>query len=153
MLKECRTCKKVKDIDVFPTAKNNKDGHRNECKSCYAAYYREYYKKDPERYKQKSRNQKNHRRHGISDDQYEALLAQHDGKCHLCLKNKATVIDHDHSCCNHRSCGKCVRGVLCSSCNTAIGMLKEDPEVIDRIKEYIIRRIGEQASRHSSKVQ
>lgn len=153
MLKHCRVCNKEKDINNFPVAKRNKDGHRNECKSCYAAYYREYYRKDPERYKEKSRNTKSYKRHRISEDQYEELMALHGGLCHLCLLNKATVVDHDHSCCEQRSCGKCVRGLLCNSCNTAIGMLKENIETIRRIEEYVIRRIGEQASRHSSKVQ
>lgn len=153
MLKVCRVCNKEKDLTDFPLGKRNRDGHRNECKSCYAAYYREYYKKDPERYKEKSRNQKSYKRHGITEDQYNQLISLHNGMCHLCLSRPATVIDHDHNCCNHRSCGKCVRGVLCTSCNTAIGMLKENLETIHRIEEYVSRRIGEQASRHSSKVQ
>ncbi len=154
MLKKCRLCKINKNINEFPLAKRNKDGHRGECKKCNAAYYREYYKKYPERYKEKSRRQKSYRRHKINDEQYEYLISKYNGLCHLCLNNKATMVDHDHSCCpTSRSCGKCVRGVLCSSCNTAIGMLKENLEVVDRIKEYVVRRIGEQASRHSSKVQ
>jgi hypothetical protein len=35
-------------------------------------------------------------------------------------------IDHDHSCCNRgaRSCGKCIRGMLCTSCNTGLGQVE-----------------------------
>lgn len=154
MLKICRVCGKEKNIDLFAKGKKNKDGYRNECKECSAAYYRDYYKKYPDRYKEKSKNQKHHKRHGLSDDQYDFLINLHGGMCHLCLTKEASRIDHDHSCCNkNRSCGKCVRGVLCNSCNTAIGLLKEDAQTINRIEEYISRRIGEQASRHSSKVQ
>ena len=36
-------------------------------------------------------------------------------------------IDHDHSCCSFRgSCGRCVRGALCSFHNTYLGYLERD---------------------------
>jgi hypothetical protein len=52
-----------------------------------------------------------------------------DLDCELCgrrLSRKSNVarpcIDHDHTCCpGERSCGKCIRGVLCMQCNTNIG--------------------------------
>lgn len=32
------------------------------------------------------------------------------------------AIDHDHKCCpGHRSCGSCVRGIVCRSCNLLYG--------------------------------
>jgi hypothetical protein len=34
------------------------------------------------------------------------------------------VIDHDHTCCGRRSCGACIRGVLCQRCNTMIGYVE-----------------------------
>jgi hypothetical protein len=41
----------------------------------------------------------------------------------------ARVIDHDHACCpGSYACGDCVRGVLCSHCNVAIGMFGESPQ-------------------------
>jgi hypothetical protein len=68
--------------------------------------------------------------------------------CAICLcditgrtaKDKdAANIDHDHSCCPQgRSCGECVRGLLCLSCNMAIGYLKESAETIERALSYVL---------------
>lgn len=53
-------------------------------------------------------------------------------------------MDHDHACCPYgslkgrvASCGKCVRGWLCRSCNTSLGMLQENPQIIRGLLEYL----------------
>ncbi len=53
-------------------------------------------------------------------------------------------VDHDHKCCpGKRSCGKCVRGVVCNRCNTAMGLyennkLRNDYPNRDKIIEYLV---------------
>lgn len=50
------------------------------------------------------------------------------------------VVDHDHSCCpSKRSCGECVRGFLCVRCNTAAGMVLDDPRIAQGLSEYLAR--------------
>lgn len=54
-------------------------------------------------------------------------------------------VDHDHRCCplgvfgkgHKKSCGECIRGWLCSSCNTSLGMLQENPRRIQGLLEYL----------------
>ena len=49
-----------------------------------------------------------------------------DLRCEFCerrlhRKGQGPQIDHDHRCCpGSESCGKCIRGILCSSCNTGL---------------------------------
>lgn len=69
------------------------------------------------------------------------------GMCYSpgCNRTERLSIDHDHSCCPSSfetrgrkvSCGGCVRGLLCSTCNTALGLLQESPERIRGLLSYL----------------
>jgi len=80
---------------------------------------------------------------GLTLTQYYLMLIDQSSCCKICGAHKnnvfyGLVVDHDHSCCPKRqSCGKCVRGLLCSNCNTGIGILKENPEVLRKAAKYI----------------
>lgn len=86
--------------------------------------------------------------YGISQKDYDNLLDKQNGVCAICKKaetkrTKGTLcrlsVDHDHSCCSGRkSCGKCVAGLLCSKCNRILGLLKDNPETIKNLLEYVI---------------
>lgn len=62
-------------------------------------------------------------------DDYEAVLKSQGGHCALCPAEssgkKRLCWDHDHACCpGLKSCGECVRGLLCIACNKMIGHLE-----------------------------
>lgn len=70
--------------------------------------------------------------YGLASESLWELLELRNGCCHLCGSKLHTFhIDHDHSCCpaglgtylksQPKGCGKCVRGVLCPSCNARLG--------------------------------
>jgi hypothetical protein len=53
----------------------------------------------------------------------------------------ALVVDHDHECCPGKtSCGKCVRGLLCHHCNTALGYARNNPTILRALADYLERQ-------------
>lgn len=66
-------------------------------------------------------------RYGISSLEWEEMFNRQGRKCLICHRTEKQVThwhtDHDHSCCSGRTktCGKCVRGILCRGCNTKLG--------------------------------
>lgn len=58
-------------------------------------------------------------------------------ECRICRSTANLVVDHDHRCCRYglaKTCGNCARGILCSSCNKAVGFFKDD---VSRLKAAI----------------
>jgi len=75
------------------------------------------------------------RTYGITLNDYEKMLKEQGDGCKICGKTeeqegRRLAIDHCHS------SGE-VRGILCSNCNQAIGLLNDDVEVIEKAAEYI----------------
>ena len=75
------------------------------------------------------------KRYGLTLEQLEEMYKKQKGKCLGCKKpfptNRAPAIDHNKKCCpGKKSCGKCVRGLLCNSCNTGLGHAREDIKIL-----------------------
>jgi hypothetical protein len=63
------------------------------------------------------------------------MMARQEGRCAICGNlpgKKGLVMDHDHN------TGR-ARELLCSNCNTALGLLREDPARFDAVKAYIVK--------------
>jgi hypothetical protein len=69
-------------------------------------------------------------RYGLTQQQFDWLLEAQRYACAMggepFTESTQIFVDHDHSCCpgERQSCGKCVRGLLCLSCNTALGQIE-----------------------------
>jgi hypothetical protein len=67
------------------------------------------------------------------------LVRLHEDRwCYGCSQRVDRIqIDHDHGCCNFNgSCGKCIRGTLCASCNTLLGRSRDKPSQAN-LQEYL----------------
>ncbi len=76
--------------------------------------------------------------YNITPDQWFFMLEKQGGVCGICGKppqenQRRFAVDHDHNCCpGFGSCGKCIRGLLCSYCNTKIEFAVDNIEAIER---------------------
>ena len=75
------------------------------------------------------------RRYGIDLQDYQRILESQNGKCEICngglVRNRKRFdIDHCHT------TGK-VRGLLCSNCNRAIGLLRDNVRIAEKMVEYL----------------
>jgi len=76
--------------------------------------------------------------YGLAPGDWEKLFVAQGGKCWICRRYKAKAVDHDHSCCSGKtSCGRCVRGLLCGTCNGILGRWRDAIEVLLRAVEYL----------------
>lgn len=80
--------------------------------------------------------------YGIDREFYDALLEVQGGACAICQRargiSKNLSVDHDHACCDApTSCGQCVRGLLCTSCNKMLGHMRDSREAFLRAVNYL----------------
>lgn len=84
--------------------------------------------------------------YNIDLNTYNSMLKKQNFSCAICEK-KAKLhksgkyhilnIDHDHNhCFGRKSCGKCIRGLLCINCNTFLGKF-ENKKIFLNALEYL----------------
>jgi len=84
----------------------------------------------------------NIKRYNLTPNEYIDMSNAQNNVCKICgnkeEQNKRLSIDHDHACCNgNYSCGKCVRGLLCSRCNKCLGILDDDKSLLQKMIDYL----------------
>ncbi len=167
-LRLCFWCEIDRPLADFYVDKTRTSGLDNVCKPCRRQKRRERwavnlngqrdkaaanYARQAESFRYQQFVQRLRRVYRISDEQYFALLAEQGGRCALCREVEVKIhhnsgavmrlaIDHDHDCCpsNRRTCGRCIRGLLCYECNLLIGKVTKRPELVKRFSDYLSRR-------------
>lgn len=92
------------------------------------------------RHKNDIRNKDLMKSYNLTVEQFELRLKQQNGKCAACGTDSPAKwnVDHDHACCSGaKSCGNCIRGILCSHCNSALGMVKDNPDTLQKLISYL----------------
>jgi hypothetical protein len=148
--KRCTKCGDTKPVDEFYKKKSRTKlgwSYSSSCAACnreFCSSYavgnrpkrnqrlREYRKKNPDKVRALDRRKSYKKNYGISLGQLEALKARFDYACWICKrKPKKLVLDHCHK------TGR-VRGILCSLCNTYLGVIGERLEAVENLKNYLI---------------
>lgn len=82
----------------------------------------------------RARRRRNHlrRRYGLTPEQKEELFVSQDKQCAICGNPSPTrwAIDHCHK------TGR-VRGILCQSCNTGVGLFADNTERLKAAIKYL----------------
>lgn len=126
-MRRCQTCKKYQDPSLYGRNVKSDDSLSPICKPCLAE--RELVKK-----------------YGITLKDYDRMLAEQKGGCRLCgitpeEQGKRLAVDHAHDCCPYRrdgrTCGKCIRGLLCEDCNLGLGKFKDNPNLLRGAADYL----------------
>ena len=139
-VRQCSRCREDKplDKDHFHKDKRRTGGFDYICKTCARDKNRDWRARNPE----KAKAQQQRRilaKYGLDEQRFRALGTV----CWICKSplsttGKSLSIDHDHSCCPAgRSCGRCVRGLLCDLCNTGIAKFEDDPKLLRWAADYL----------------
>jgi hypothetical protein len=115
--KQCHRCARWAPEAEFGRNVASRDGLMHMCRVCVVAS-----------------------QHSTTREELDALLAAQDGSCAACGDDLAEGyhVDHDHSCCAAAaSCGSCIRGLLCKSCNVGLGFFRDDVTRLLKAADYL----------------
>jgi len=163
MAKKCSKCKIFKKNIEFKKHRCHADGLSSQCKQCISEYrktpevrnrdlkaQRIWRKKNPLKEKEYCRRfrESDHGKRYIKDYQikrhyncdletYEALLKSQNFCCAICNRHESNFkkqlsIDHDHE-------TKIIRGLLCKSCNIALGEFRENISILETAISYLLK--------------
>lgn len=132
--KHCGNCLRTLSVEDFAKNSSKKDGLQDRCKKCRA----EHHQTHKHLRKQPSSRQKRHNmvryKYGLNLWEVDAMLVAQGHACAICKSpdwgRPSPCVDHCHD------TGK-VRGLLCNLCNRALGMLKENPDVLEAAANYL----------------
>ncbi len=147
-MKICPRCGLDKPAHDYARDNSRPNGRQRICRMCDNRKARAYYAANKEQKAKYNRIHKGYKKYqrlkqkyNLSDTEFDSMLIAQDGNCAICghKDSRGLSVDHDHACCPGRnSCGKCVRGLLCSRCNMGLGNLSDDIDVICKALDYLM---------------
>ena len=141
------SCGQIKDLSMFFSSNHPRgSGYRFMCKECEAAYHNNYLQTVNGKLSQKATSIKRRaihkdewreiayvRLYGITHTQKIELWEAQDKKCAICGSSIETIekahLDHDHT-------SKKIRGILCTRCNTGLGLFHDNIEYLQKAITY-----------------
>lgn len=143
-MKECSGCHQSKPTDQFYRQAAAKDGLNPQCKECINKRNRAYHELNRERmieWRRRSSLRRWAKQHlGIEAEDYNNLLIRAAGCCEVCGRPERSMSTNGHSfmlALDHDHATMQVRGMLCRPCNTALGCVQDDPNLLHKLADYL----------------
>lgn len=156
--KTCRMCSLDLPRSRFHAHKKNRDGLRGECKTCSNVFARNWRRANPDKArhnkqmaywrdknKRSVKDSKLRASYGIGLTQFEGMLSSQGDACAICGTpetrlstvggKRALCVDHCHE-------TGMVRGLVCAGCNSGLGHLRDDPDLLRRAASYIEKHLA-----------
>lgn len=147
-MKRCTKCGKCKPLTEFNIVFRRATGKRkyySSCKACFRITRSAWESRNPARKRERRRQYHLHAKFCMSEDDYNAMLAEQGGICAICGKTaeenlsrgkkgrrRALSIDHDHA-------TGATRGLLCDQCNFILGHAQDDPRILTAAIAYLAK--------------
>ena len=133
-MKCCFRCKEIKETKEFYISRKSKDGMHSYCKLCANLVSKNWLSIHPKAQVEHREKAKTKQRRGVTSSQANLLLKEQGGICDICKNpypgKSGWCLDHDHL------TGK-NRGLLCSSCNMALGLLQDSIKILKFATIYL----------------
>jgi hypothetical protein len=132
--KICGSCKKKKSLIAFSNSPNRSSGVSGWCKECEN-------KNKRTKYQNRIRNS-NLKKYGLDETGYQKLLQKQEGKCKICGIHETDAPSVGSSrrgilCVDHNHVTNKIRGLLCSKCNTGLGLFFDDVSNLEKAILYL----------------
>jgi hypothetical protein len=118
LLKTCTKCKEEKPqtVEHFPLHNKTKSGFDSWCRKCRASY--------------RNGIRRGLYREMISDELLKDIISTIK-ECVICGSEENLVVDHCHK-------TNTIRGMLCNHCNRGLGHFRDDPQLLEFAKIYLL---------------
>lgn len=132
-MRVCSNCKTPKELGDFDLV-NRESGKRSSwCKPCAREKVRAYQKTPAAKAWRLEHDLRVN--YNLSVEQYNKLFAKQKGRCAICKTTRAGRgrrfhVDHDHK-------TNVVRGLLCNSCNRALGLFQDSLVILQKATHYM----------------
>lgn len=131
-MKTCAKCREVKALTEFSPDKKHRDGKASYCRPCATETARAYRRRNQEAVKSRQLQ----KRYGIDHSTYLGILTKQRNCCAVCgvefgeSRIEGPCVDHCHT-------TGSVRGLLCQSCNQALGLFKDSVKTLNSAIDYL----------------
>lgn len=132
-MKTCTKCNKTKPKADFYKRKALKSGYNSWCKDCEKNNASTWSTNNKERRIITARKCNLKIKYGLTIEEYNGMLKEQDYRCLICHNKQETkmlAVDHNHT-------TNKIRGLLCTNCNTIIGLAHDDVNILESAIKYL----------------